>query len=263
MVNAGIVCVCFSFFRAFFFLWKKQNLPQLGTLTIGFFTIFVWTVLHELLWFCIASSTNTKKMQTYEAKFSLLPIDGAWRKDFTSWSMEGFSSVWARTGCVFSCFWVLVFVTSFLRSSSNNNSRLWGLSFWEEEDEDQVGGRSHMRQRTPAPPKGKKKKKASRRIADGSVRWRGYPHRFFKKGRRICERLGDAFVLGRELARRSLRLSVLCVCVGWRSFHQKKSQREAAPMAFWRRGGVGWWSRSLLLRNCITAFLPCRIQASR
>ncbi|KAH9564952.1 hypothetical protein CY35_04G050800 [Sphagnum magellanicum] len=27
-------------------------------------------------------------------------------------------------------------------------------------------------------------------------------------------------------------------------------------MAFWRRGGVGWWSRSLLLRNCITAFLP-------
>jgi hypothetical protein len=120
-----------------------------------------------------------------------------------------------------------------------------------------------MRQRTPAPPKGKKKKKASRRIADGSVRWRGYPHRFFKKGRRICERLGDAFVLGRELARRSLRLSVLCVCVGWRSFHQKKSQREAAPMAFWRRGGVGWWSRSLLLRNCITAFLPCRIQASR
>ncbi len=116
------------------------------------------------------------------------------------------------------------------------------------------------RQRTPAPPKGKKKKKALRRIADGSVRWRGYPHRFFKEGRRICGRLGDAFVLGRELARRSLRLSVVCVCVcvcvGWRSFHQKKSQREAAPMAFWRRGGVGWWSRSLLLRNCITAFLP-------
>jgi hypothetical protein len=27
-------------------------------------------------------------------------------------------------------------------------------------------------------------------------------------------------------------------------------------MAFWRRGGVGWWSRSLLLRNCIIAFLP-------
>ncbi|CAK9271602.1 unnamed protein product [Sphagnum jensenii] len=27
-------------------------------------------------------------------------------------------------------------------------------------------------------------------------------------------------------------------------------------MAFWRRGGVGWWSRSLLLRNCITTFLP-------
>ncbi|CAK9874500.1 unnamed protein product [Sphagnum jensenii] len=27
-------------------------------------------------------------------------------------------------------------------------------------------------------------------------------------------------------------------------------------MAFWRRGGVGWWSRSLLLRNCITNFLP-------
>jgi hypothetical protein len=70
-----------------------------------------------------------------------------------------------------------------------------------------------MRQRTPAPPKGKKKKKASRRIADGYVRWRGYPHQFFKEGRRICERLGDAFVLGRELARRSLKLSIVCVCV--------------------------------------------------
>jgi hypothetical protein len=37
----------------------------------------------------------------------------------------------------------------------------------------------------------KEKKKASRRIADGSVRWRGYPHRFFKEGRRICGSLED------------------------------------------------------------------------
>jgi hypothetical protein len=83
-----------------------------------------------------------------------------------------------------------------------------------------------MRQRTLAPPKGKKKKKASRRIIDGSVSWRSYPHRFFKEGRRICERFGDAFVLGRELVRRSLRLSGVCVCVWVGVPSTKRSHKE-------------------------------------
>ncbi len=186
-------CLCvFLFFRAFFscLLWKKQSLPQFGTLTVGFFTILAWTVLHELLWFRISSSTNTKKMQTYEAKFSLLSIDGAWRV----------SVVCEQELVVFSpVFESWFFATSFLRSSSS--SRLWGLSFWEEEDEDPVAGRSHMQNQSfhmykktknlRATKRKKEKKKASRRISDGSVRWRGYPHRFFKEGRRICGSLED------------------------------------------------------------------------
>jgi len=42
---------------------------------------------------------------------------------------------------MFCLFWVLVFVASFLRSGNNNN-RLWGLSFWKEEDKYQVVGKS-------------------------------------------------------------------------------------------------------------------------
>jgi len=42
MENAGIVCVSLFFSELFFscLLWKKQSLPQFGTLTVGFFTIF-------------------------------------------------------------------------------------------------------------------------------------------------------------------------------------------------------------------------------
>jgi hypothetical protein len=49
----------------------------------------------------------------------------------------------------------------------------------------------YKKTKNPSPPKEKKKKKASRRIADGSVRWRGYPYRFFKEGRRICGSLEE------------------------------------------------------------------------
>lgn len=163
--------VCLFFFQSCFFLVSCGK--NKAFLNLAHSLLASSPSLHEL--FCMSFSgfvyhpqKTQKKMQTYEAKFSLLWSDGAWRRDFTSWSMEGFSSVWAGTGCVFSCFWVLVFATSFSRSSSSS-SRFWGLSFWEEEDEDQVAGRSHMQNQSfhmykktknpHPPPKEKKKKK--------------------------------------------------------------------------------------------------------